>query len=485
MKKRFKHNKIGQTDNYIQKNNFFSFSNLLKYFVILGSLALVIIFGKYLVRGAQITFGFLGHSTVKTVSENLGSDMIQDEYGNINVMLVGVGGENHHGGYLSDTIIVASWDPGLGSVTMISIPRDFYVLSTGYQGRINGLFARGYNKEHNVGSGAENLLIKVEEIVGLEIPYYAVVDFQGFKGVIDTLGGIDMYIPNTIHDTTYPDGNLGYITFHISAGHQTLDGETALMYARSRHTTSDFSRSHRQQEIIKAVVDKLLQKQNITNVGKLKQLYSQYTEMVTTNISLKEMIGAFKYIYNFEHMFTFNLNTYCSYRSYAMTDPGCFLYNGDRSAYGGMAIMVPNGSTPSNVSFYDYIQNFTFFTTHNPGYLIENPRILIKNGINKQYAYNNGKSPTGWANKLAVKLKKYGFNIADIDNSDEKFLQTTVITYDKKYNSTIETLQYFLPINQIERSSLMTGEELEYDMEIILGDDFIDYIIQSPFSYEK
>jgi len=62
------------------------------------------------------------------------------------------------------------------------------------------------------------------------------------------------------------------------------------MYARSRHTTSDFSRSQRQQDIIKAVINTALQKKNITNVGKLKEMYNTYTKMVTTNVKLKEMI---------------------------------------------------------------------------------------------------------------------------------------------------------------------------------------------------
>lgn len=486
MKKKFNHVKIWEVENYNWKSkNFWSFSNLIKYFILIGCIVLVVIFGKYLVRWAQIALWFLWQSTVKTVSNNLWEEMIKDEFWNVNIMLVGIWWENHHGWYLADTMIVASWNPKLWAVTMVSIPRDFYIVSTGYNGRINWLFARWYNKEKNIWSWAQNLLTKVEEIVGLQIPYYAVVDFQWFKDVVDTLGGVEMYIPNSIHDTTYPDGNLGYITFHIPAGQQTLDWDTALMYARSRHTTSDFSRSQRQQDIIKAVINTALQKKNITNVGKLKEMYNTYTKMVTTNIKLKEMIWMFKYAYNFENIFSFGLNTYCSYGSYAMTDAWCFLYNWNRDAYWGMAIMVPNWSTPSHISFYDYINNFVFFVSHNQEYLIENPKILVKNWIDKNYAYNNWKSPTWWANKIAVKMKKYGFTIKDIDNSEEKIEQTKVITYWDKYNNTISTLQYFFPINVVERWQTMTWQELEYDMEIILWNDFIDHILQTPFSYEK
>ncbi len=486
MTKKFKHVKIWEIENYnSNKRSFWSFSVLSKYFIVIGCVVLVAVFGKYLVRWAQVALGYLWQWTVKTVSTNLWQEMIRDEFGNVNVLLVGIWWENHHGWYLAESMIVASRNPELWAITMISIPRDFYVSSTGYLGRINGLFARWYNKEGNIGSGAQNLLIKIQEVVWLDIPYYAVADFQWFKDVIDTLGWVDMYVPNTIHDTTYPDENLWYITFHIAAWQQILDGDTALMYARSRHTTSDFSRSERQQAIIKAVINTATQKENITNIGKLKSMYGTYTEMVTTNISLKEMIWMFKYVYDFKYMFSFWLNTYCSYQSYAMTDAWCFLYNWNREAYWGMAVMVPNWSTPSHLSFYDYINNFAFFVTHNQEYLIENPKILVKNAISKDYAYNNWKSPTGWANKVAVKMKKYWFNIGWIDNSEEKSTQTKVITYWYKYDETIDTLQYFFPINSIERWQVSTGQELEYDMELILGDDFIDHILQTPFSYEK
>ena len=59
-----------------------------------------------------------------------------------------------------------------------------------------------------------------------------------------------------------------------------------------------------------------------------------------------------------------------------------------------MSVMIPNSPKSNLISFYDYINNFSFFVTHNQEYLIENPRILIKNAINKKYAYSNGKSPT-------------------------------------------------------------------------------------------
>lgn len=488
MWKKFKNIKIGHIDNHNIKNNFFSGSNIFKYSVFVVCIFLILFFWKTLIKWWHIALWFLWQSTVKTVSNNLWQEMIKDDFGNVNVMIIGIWWNNHQWWYLADSMIVASRSPKNWAVSMISLPRDLYINSTGYLGRINWLFARGYNKEWKMASGAQNLINKAEDILWLKIPYYLVADFQWFKEVVDTLWWVDINVPNTIHDITYPDENLWYQTFHLPAWQQILDGDTALKYARSRHTTSDFARSQRQQDIIKAIINTALKKENITNVWKLKELHATYTRMINTNVSLKEMIGMFKYVYNFKHVFSFWLNTYCNYRSYAITDPWCFLYNGDREAYGWMAVMVPIGAKPWNLSFYEYTQRFAFFVFHNQWYLIENPRILIKNAIDKDFASQNKLSPTWWANKIAVKLQKYWFNIAWVENYSWTVEQTKVISYwDQNYSQTIETLQYFFPVNVLEKWEmfLATWEDSKYDMEIIIWNDFITHTTQSPFSYER
>ena len=200
--------------------------------------------------------GSLWQGTVKAVSKKLWEEMKRDEYWNINILVVWVWWDNHQWWYLADTIIVASWRPESGAVSMLSIPRDLYVSGSWYAGRINWLFARGYSKWRSIQSWVDMLSAKLTQMLWIDIPYYLVADFQWFKNVVDTIWGIDIYVPETINDRTYPDSWIWYEPFYITAWQQHLDGETALKYARSRHTTSDFSRSQRQQEIIKAVIQK-------------------------------------------------------------------------------------------------------------------------------------------------------------------------------------------------------------------------------------
>jgi LCP family protein required for cell wall assembly len=105
--------------------------------------------------------------------------------------------------------------------------------------------------------------------MGIKTPYYMLIDFEGFKNVIDTLGGITIDVPEAFVDYTYPKNERQIMTVRFDSGINIMSGERALQYARSRHSTSDFSRSLRQQLIVKGVLDKLIQN-GLGNINKLK-----------------------------------------------------------------------------------------------------------------------------------------------------------------------------------------------------------------------
>jgi len=101
---------------------------------------------------------------------------------------------------------------------------------------------------------------KIEEITGEKIDYYVNLDFEGFIKIVDLVDGVDVSVEENLVDYDYPNGRGGYTTFVLRKGNWTLDGETALKYARSRHSTSDFDRSLRQQQIISALKKKITEK---------------------------------------------------------------------------------------------------------------------------------------------------------------------------------------------------------------------------------
>ncbi len=216
----------------------------------------------------------------------------------INFLLLGVGGEGHAGSELTDTIIFTSFRPSTNEIGMMSIPRDLIVPIPEYGYRkINHINA--YGELENPGDGAELTSNIISEILDQEIHYYAKVDFNGFKKLIDAIGGIDVYVDTSFTDTSYPTEDDLTQTIKFDTGWQYMDGDTALMYARSRHGTngegSDFARADRQQDILLAVKDKILSPGILLNPGKLNKLVSLFQETVETNMSIWEIMKLAQY----------------------------------------------------------------------------------------------------------------------------------------------------------------------------------------------
>lgn len=172
--------------------------------------------------------------------------------------------------------------------------------------------------------------------------------------------------------------------------------------------------------------------------------------MVTTNVSLKEMLGMAKYADNLKHIFSFGYTVECSHVAYRFSTPACFLYNPDRSLFNGASAIIPDGGTPGDVSYYEYTKRFAFFVAHNQEYLIENQRIEILNGIDKNFAKTTIKKSDGFANQLAVKLKKYAFNITTVQNFAQTLSGTTIYVLGTgKYEYTIKTLKNFITVSDV------------------------------------
>ncbi|MFH1172942.1 MAG: LCP family protein, partial [bacterium] len=205
----------------------------------------------------------------------------------INFLLLGIGGQDHAGPDLTDTIMIASFIPETKKIAMISLPRDLLVPMEGYGSRkINRINSLGEMKEPS--QGAKYAADNISKIFNIPIHYYARVDFTGFVDLINQLGGIKIYVENVIDDKSYPilgkEDVFPYTErfehLYIEEGWQKMDGELALKYARSRHTQSvegsDFARSRRQQKIITALKDKAFSFSTLLNPLKLNSLLKTY-----------------------------------------------------------------------------------------------------------------------------------------------------------------------------------------------------------------
>jgi len=181
-------------------------------------------------------------------------------------------------GTLTDTLMVASVNPELETVTLISIPRDLSV---------NG---RKINEHYNL-YGADQMKQAVYELIGILPEKYVVVDMQAFTEIVDAIGGIDLYVDKELYDNQYPDGYGGYSAFYMATGDQHMDGSTALKYARSRKSTSDFDRADRQQDVVLAVREKVASMNLVSDPSTAVTMFRAILDNMDTDIGLFEGIG--------------------------------------------------------------------------------------------------------------------------------------------------------------------------------------------------
>ncbi len=236
------------------------------------------------------TFSFLG--SMRSLISSGDKQLKGEHEGRINVALLGIGGAGHEGPNLTDTIILASIEPKTKRVAMLSIPRDMFVPIPGY----------GYRRINNANAFAEEALpgtggIMMKEVLGdlldMDVHYYVRVDFEGFRKLVDDLGGVIIDVEKNFSDPLFPTENFKNRTVTFNEGPQLMDGERALEYARSRHGTngegSDFARARRQQKLLLGIRDKVLSLGVLANPAKLFRAWQTVSEHVSTDMEAWEL----------------------------------------------------------------------------------------------------------------------------------------------------------------------------------------------------
>lgn len=214
----------------------------------------------------------------------------------INILSLGV----DEAAGLTDSIEVISIDPINKTLAMLSVPRDLYVFNAAEnrKTKINEVYNSGVKScslkksscDPSVDAGGELMKKTVAETLGIPISYFTRVNFAGVKKIVDVLGGIEIYVDRPIYDPKFPNAtNTGFDPFRISAGLQKMDGATALKYARSRQTTSDFDRARRQQQVIGAIREKGLTLNILANPKKITDIISAIGHNFKTDLQSNEL----------------------------------------------------------------------------------------------------------------------------------------------------------------------------------------------------
>jgi LCP family protein required for cell wall assembly len=189
----------------------------------------------------------------------------------LNILVLGVDTRADGGDQNADVIIIARLDLEHQTMHSVSIPRDLLVEIPGHgEGKINGAYNLGVQEDSDSRVGGVGLMRDtIEHNFGIPIDEYVMIDFEGFEEVVDSVGGIDITVPEAINDTEYPTEDYGITTFTVPAGRQHMDGETALAYARTRHGDSDDARRDRQILVIQALFNKGKQIGSLTRIADL------------------------------------------------------------------------------------------------------------------------------------------------------------------------------------------------------------------------
>lgn len=355
--------------------------------------------------------------SVSTLLSAGSTTIAEDAYGHTNILLLGQGDASHDGMDLIDSIMVASLDRKTGTIALLSLPRDLYFLRTEQMGtgRLNSLYRdKKYTikrKEHNESEAslqAVRALVKeLSQALSIEIHHAVKVNFTGFTAAVDTLGGLPIDIPESITDPAFPGPNYTTETFSIQQGRQTLDGRTALKYARSRSTTSDFDRSSRQQLLLEALGQRVREMGLLTKPNKLLALFKIVSNDIETTFSLRELLTLAKIGRSSSSPHIVSLHLSDRNGLYGeILDPGGFLYTPPRDQFDGASVLLPI-SIPEFPVTWKQLQTLTdIFVNQRLLHRIETPISILNAG-----------APPGSARLLANELFRYGFHTGNVENA--------------------------------------------------------------------
>lgn len=393
-------------------------------------------------------FGFITYKALKNMFNGeapsllnlIGDKQLKGESsGRVNILLLGMGDKGHEGENLTDTLMVVSLDTKTKEVAMISIPRDLYVKVDDYgYSKINA--AHAYGEKYKVDGGGPKLASDtISNVIDQPIHYYARVDFTGFKKIIDLMGGVDIDVEKDLYDPLYPGG-----TFYIKKGPRHMNGETALKYARSRETTSDFDRAKRQQQVIIAVKEKALSSQTLLNPKKISDIIQTVGDHVKTDMQLWEG----QRLYNLGK----NIDNSKIINKVFDNGPGGLLVSD--SSYGAGYTLIPRLGLGKYAEIQDAVKN-----------------IFVESKLKTEEAkisVLNGTTRSGIASNLAEKLRNKGLNVINTSTSEVPYAKTTIIDYsDDTKSGTITYLKELLGA-EVQKSD----KDSSSDIDIILGKDY-------------
>jgi len=409
----------------------------------------------------------------------------------INLILLGYGGGNHDGAYLTDSMIAVHIDPHAKKIFLVSIPRDIWIKiptdgTDGSYSKINAAYEIGLddtnypNKQQQftgADGGGKMAEYIVSQVTGLPINYFIGMDFSGFTNTIDTLGGVDLTVQKTFDDYQYPiegkeNDTCGhtpeeiaslsaqlasssatiseldafpcrYEHIHFTAGPQHMDGNTALQYVRSRQSLqdgTDFGRAQRQRNLIVAFKQKIF---SASFIPEIIPFMSSLGDDLRTDLTLNDIKT---FIQNIQAFNKYEIN------SLAITDQN-FLK--DAVSSDGQDILISRDGVDNWDSVHNWLTN-VFSDKSQP--------------LEAIIQVENGSGTVGLAQLATSRLSDAHMQVLTPTNAPKTIQQTTITVYDKNVNqATLNALKKEFNVNTITYGS---SKGSIYNILIVVGVDY-------------
>lgn len=348
----------------------------------------------------------------------------------INILLLGV--DAGDGLTRTDTMIIASIDPKTKDVNMISIPRDTKVDMPGYQ-------SSKINAAHAIG-GPNKSLEQVEKLLGISVPYYIKVDFEGFKEMVDLVGGVEINVEKKLR---YTD-RAGDTYINIPAGLQKLNGQQALNYARFRHDPlGDLGRVKRQQAFMQALAHEMFKPENILKWPAFIREANKYME---TNLGIAELSNLATLAKQMKDM-----------EIHVETIPGEAYY------INGASYFIPDSAK------LEQLVKEEIFREKYPQANQDSDDSSSFNPSSIRVEVLNGSGTAGLANKLAEQLKDKGFQVVKVGNADSFNYSETQILDRTGKKSLVREINTLVGSSSSQK---FVQNSANSDITIIIGKNF-------------
>jgi LCP family protein required for cell wall assembly len=356
-------------------------------------------------------------------------------------------GSDTRGGtsFRTDTIVIAAVRPNDGQVSLISIPRDLWVnIPTVGMQRINTAYQSGELGDY-AGGGPGLLKDTILYNFGLQIDHTAMVDFNGFRQIVSTIGGVDVPIscPYTdwrLIDPTYdPEDENSWALFTAGPGLIHMDGDYALWYARSRKKSNDFDRGRRQQEVLRAIYAQAL---NTNLVPQIPQLYNDLSSTLTTDLGLGDIL--------------------------TLSPLALHLTNADIRSYYISGDLVSDWITPAGADVL--VPNVESIQAMLKDAVAASPRQQERQAI--QVEIQNGSSNDGWDTLAAQRLNYAGYSVSFHAADNRQHAQT--LLYDLTPEQDRSRSSGLLAILGLSDSALVSvpRENPATPYALIVGNDY-------------